>query len=220
MIGQIQIDNSTQSPAEELANWVSHGIALLFALIGLPVLIASAVFQGGAGGIVGASIFGATMVLLYFVSTLYHAWPDRRSKKIWQIVDHMAIYFLIAGTYTPFMLGALYGPWGWTILALVWGFALAGVILKAKKGVKGDVLSVVLYITMGWLIMIAIKPLWQSMSPWGFFWLFAGGFFYTFGVLFYVKSKLPFHHFIWHLFVIAGNGCHFIAVLFYAAGSA
>ena len=216
MIGQIEIENDRQLPEEELANWLSHGIALLFALIGLPVLIVSAVYQGGAGGIVGASIFGATMVLLYFSSTLYHAWPNRPSKKKWQIIDHMAIYFLIAGTYTPFTLGVLKGPWGWTLLILVWSFALGGVILKAIRGAKGDMFSVALYVAMGWLLLVAIEPLMLNMSFWGIFWLLGGGFFYTSGVAFYAANRLPFNHFIWHLFVMAGNASHFIAVLFYA----
>ena len=218
MIGSAKIENKRQTQAEELANSVSHGVALLFALIGLPVLIISAVYQGSIGAVVGAAVFGLSMILLYFISTLYHAWPQRQSKKKWQILDHMAIYFLIAGTYTPFTLGVLKGPWGWTLLILIWSFAVGGVIYKAVRGVKGDIFSVALYIGMGWLLMIAIKPLIENMSFWGIFWLFAGGFFYTSGVAFYIANRIPFNHFIWHIFVMAGNACHFIAVLFYASG--
>lgn len=207
-----------QSTGEEIANSVSHGVTLMAALIAAPVLITTAVQRGGASGIVGASIFAATVILLYLASTLYHALPWNRAKRVFQILDHGAIYLLIAGTYTPFTLGVLRGPWGWTLFGLVWGLAVAGVTLKAVAGVRYPTLSTALYLAMGWLGVIAAKPLWINLPAGGIFWLLAGGVAYTVGVVFFVAdARLRYSHFIWHLFVTAGTACHFIAVLRYAA---
>ena len=207
----------TQSLGEEIANSVSHGVGLLAALAGAPVLVLSAVRSGGAARITGASVFAATMVLLYLTSTLYHALPRNRAKRVFQVLDHAAIFLMIAGTYTPFTLGVLHGTWGWTLFGLVWGLALAGVVLTAVGGVRYPKLRTGLYIAMGWLILIAVKPLWLRVPPWGLFWLLAGGIAYTGGVAFYAAKRVRYSHFIWHLFVIAGTACHFIAVLRYAA---
>ncbi|WP_309677857.1 hemolysin III family protein [Polaromonas sp.] len=208
----------SQSLGEEIANSISHGVALLAAVAAAPILVLSAVQRGGAAGIVGASLFAATMVLLYASSMLYHALTAPRVKKIFQVLDHSAIYLLIAGTYTPFTLGVLHGPWGWTLFGLVWSMALAGVAVKAVAGIRYPWLSTVLYVAMGWVALIAIKPLWQLMPAWGLFWLVAGGLFYTLGVGFFATDhRLRYGHFVWHLFVAAGTVCHFFAVLYYAA---
>jgi hemolysin III len=208
--------NRTQSIGEEIANSISHGIALMGAIVAVPILVVATAKQGDVAGIVGASAFGATMVLLYLTSTLYHALPTSKAKRLFQILDHAAIFLLIAGTYTPFTLGVLRGAWGWTLFGLVWGIAVIGVILKAMGGNRFQPLSTCLYLAMGWLVLIAIVPLVNNMPMWGLFWLLCGGISYTFGVGFFVADRIPYFHFIWHLFVIMGTGCHFIAVLYYA----
>jgi hemolysin III len=217
MTGAIASRERTQSPGEEIANSVSHCVGLLAALAAAPVLVLSAVQGGGAPRIAGASVFAATMVLLYLTSTLYHALPRNRAKQVFQVLDHAAIFLMIAGTYTPFTLGVLHGPWGWTMFGLVWGLAIAGIILTAVGGVRYPKLRTGLYLAMGWLIVIAIKPLWLRMPSLGLFWLFAGGISYTVGVAFYAAKRVSYSHFVWHLFVIAGTACHFIAVLRFAA---
>ena len=206
----------SQSFGEEIANSVSHGLALLAALIAFPVLVISAAQRSDAAGIVGASVFATTLVLLYLTSTLYHALPRTRAKKIFRILDHGAIYLLIAGTYTPFTLGVLRGSWGWTLFGLQWGLAILGIVLKSVGGIRYAKLSVAVYLAMGWLVLIAAVPLVNSIPPWGLFWLVAGGMAYTVGVVFYALERLRYFHFIWHLFVIAGSACHFVAVLWYA----
>jgi hemolysin III len=207
----------TQTHGEEIANSVSHGVGLLGAIAAAVVLVVSASRQDGAARIVGAGVFAATMVLLYLASALYHALPGNRAKRIFQVLDHTAIFLMIAGTYTPFTLGVLRGTWGWTLFGLVWGLALAGVVLSTAGGGRYPKLRVGLYLAMGWLILIAIKPLWLRVPPRGLFWLFAGGVAYTVGVAFYAAKRVRYSHFIWHLFVIAGTACHFIAVLRFAA---
>jgi hemolysin III len=201
---------------EEIANSVSHGVGFLAAVAASPVLIFSAVQQGSSAGIVGASVFAVTMVLLYLTSSLYHALARNKAKRVFQVLDHGAIFLLIAGTYTPFTLGVLRGAWGWTLFGIVWGIAVAGVVLKSIGGVRYQKLSTILYLAMGWIIIIAVKPLYLNMPPWGLFWLLAGGLAYTAGVVFYAAGRIRYAHFIWHLFVIAGTACHFIAVLKYA----
>jgi len=207
----------TRSIGDEIANSVSHGIGLLAAVAVTPVLVVAAVQRGGAAHIVGASIFGATMVLVYLTSTLYHALPGNRAKRVFRVLDHGAIFLLIAGTYTPFTLGALRGTWGWTLFGLVWGLALAGVVLKVVGGVRYPKVSTCLYLAMGWLVLIAVKPLLLNVPTSGLLWLLAGGIAYTAGVAFYASKRIRHSHFIWHLFVIAGTACHFVAVLWYAA---
>ena len=207
----------TQSLGEEIANSVSHGVGFLAAIAAAPVLVHSAVRHDGAARIAGASVFAAATVLLYLTSTLYHALPRNRAKEVFQVLDRAAIFLMIAGTYTPFTLGVLRGPWGWTLFGLVWGLALAGVVLTAAGGVRYPKLTTGLYLAMGWLILIAVKPLWLHVPSWGLFWLFAGGIAYTVGVVFYAAKRIRYGHFVWHLFVIAGTTCHFIAVLRFAA---
>jgi len=207
-----------QSLGEEIANSVSHGVGLLAALAATPVLIILAAESGGAARVIGASVFASTMLLLYLTSTLYHALPRSRAKSVFQVLDHGAIFLLIAGTYTPFTLGVLRGPWGWTLFGLVWGLAVAGIVLKAVAGVRHPRVSTSLYLMMGWLALIAIEPLWRHVAPWGLFWLLAGGIAYSVGVAFFARDgRFRYNHFVWHLFVIVGTACHFAAVLAYAA---
>jgi hemolysin III len=217
MIKALASRERTQSPGEEIANSVSHGVAFLAAVAAAPVLVLSAVRHGGAARIAGASVFAATMVLLYLTSALYHALPGNRAKRVFQVLDHAAIFLMIAGTYTPFTLGVLRGAWGWTLFGLVWGLALAGVVLTAAGGVRHPKLTTGLYLAMGWLILLAVKPLWLRMPSLGLFWLVAGGIAYTVGVVFYAANRVRYSHFVWHLFVITGTACHFLAVLRFAA---
>jgi hemolysin III len=217
MIKTLALRERTQTLGEEIANSVSHGIGLLAAVAAAPVLVLSAVQHDDAVRIIGASVFAATMVLLYLTSTLYHALPRNRAKRVFHVLDHAAIFLMIAGTYTPFTLGVLRGTWGWTLFGLVWGLALAGVVFTAVGGVRYPKLLTCLYLAMGWLILIAVKPLWLCVSSWGLFWLLAGGIAYTVGVVFYVAKRVCYSHFVWHLFVITGTACHFIAVLRFAS---
>jgi hemolysin III len=205
-----------QSPAEESANSVSHGVGLVAALVAAPVLIVTAARRGDTAAIVGTSVFAGAMVLLYLSSTLYHALPRSKAKQVLRVLDHGAIFLLIAGTYTPFTLGVLRGAWGWTLFGLVWSLAVLGIVLKAVGGIRYPVLSTCLYLGMGWLILIAVRPLWLRVPLAGLLWLAAGGLAYTGGVAFFAAERVRFSHFIWHLFVLAGNTCHFFAVLWYA----
>jgi hemolysin III len=207
-----------QSRGEEIANSISHGIGLIAALVATPFLVVDAIRRGDAAYIVGVSIFAATMVLLYLASTLYHALPAGKAKQVFRIIEHSAIFLLIAGTYTPFTLGVLRGAWGWTLLGLVWGLALTGVALKAFERMSHPVISTGLYLFMGWLIVIAADPMYERVPASGLLWLVAGGVAYSAGVAFFVAdSRLRYGHFIWHLFVMAGTACHYFAVLWYAA---
>ncbi len=210
------IPQRPQSLGEEIANSVSHGIGFLAALAALPVLVLGAT-ERGALAVIGAAVFAVTVALLYLTSTLYHALAQNRAKRVFQILDHGAIYLLIAGTYTPFTLGVLRGPWGWTLFGLIWGLAIAGVVAKVNWGIRYPHLSTAFYLAMGWLVLAAAKPLWLLVPKWGLFWLVAGGLAYTVGVGFYGARRLRYGHFIWHLFVLSGTACHFVAVWHYAA---
>lgn len=205
--------NREQSQAEEMANSISHGVGLLAALVGTPFLIRNAVEQGDVAFTVGTILFCATVIILYFTSTLYHAFPAGKAKRVFRVIDHSAIFLLIAGTYTPFTIGVLHGSWGWTLFGIVWGLAIAGVILKAFDKASHPVLSTGLYLLMGWVVLIAVDPLFARVPSASLFWLFAGGLSYTAGVVFYATdSRLQYGHLIWHLFVIVGSTCHFFAV--------
>lgn len=207
-----------QSRGEEIANSISHGIGVVAALVAAPFLIVHAVQREDTGFIVGVSVFAATMVLLYLASTLYHALPQGKAKRVFKIIEHSAIFLLIAGTYTPFTLGVLRGPWGWTLLGIVWSLATIGVALKALDKMHNPILSTSLYLLMGWLILIAIYPLYTRIPTSGLLWLVAGGVAYTIGVFFFaIDSRLRYGHFVWHLFVMVGTSCHYFAVLWYAA---
>lgn len=217
MTGDVAGRHRPQSLGEEIANSVSHGIGFVAALAAFPVLVLGAL-QHGPSAVVGAAIFAATMSLLYLTSTIYHALAENRAKRVFRILDHGAIYLLIAGTYTPFTLGVLRGAWGWTLFGMIWGLAIFGVVVKSMGGIRYHRLSVALYLAMGWLVVIAAKPLLVHVPNWGLFWLAAGGVAYTAGVGFYVAShRTRYAHFVWHLFVLAGTTCHFVAVLNYSA---
>ncbi len=206
-----------QSIGEEIANAISHGLGVLGAVIAIPVLVAGAVREGGVAEVIGASIFGLTMLLLYLASTIYHALPHGKTKRIFQIIDHCAIFLLIAGTYTPFTLGILRGSWGWTLFGIVWGLAVFGIILKTLVGTRFQRLSTCLYLAMGWIIVIALKPMLEVVPLNGILWLVAGGVAYTLGVAFFrLDHRVRYAHFIWHLFVVAGSSCHFVAVFAYS----
>ena len=205
-----------QTLAEEVANSVSHGLGFVMALAGAPILIVAATQRGTLSDVIAVSVFAAAMALMYLSSTIYHALPQGQAKRVFQVLDHSAIYLLIAGTYTPFTLGVLQGGWGWTLFGLVWGLAAFGVLVKAFAGIRWHALSTALYVGMGWLALIAAKPLWESLPLAGLAWLLAGGIAYTGGVYFYAKKTLRFGHFVWHLFVVAGTACHFVAVWKYA----
>jgi hemolysin III len=203
-----------QSLGEELANSVSHGIGLVGALIGAPILLLTALDTGDGGFFIGTIVFTATMLLLYLGSMLYHAWPQTRGKSVLQVLDHSAIFLLIAGTYTPFTLGPLRGTWGSTMLGLIWALAIFGVIVKATRGTsRHPKLAMSLYLGMGWSALIVIRPLASAVPPSAVLWLLAGGIAYTIGVLFFVNERLRYGHFVWHLFVLAGTSCHFLALL-------
>jgi hemolysin III len=204
------------SLGEEIANCVSHGVGLLLALVATPFLVLAAARRGGAVAIVGASVFAGTVVVLYLASTLYHALPRNNAKRVFRIIDHSAIFLLIAGTYTPFTLGALRGAWGWTLFGVVWGLAVLGVTLKAVGGMRYPRVSTSLYIGMGWLALIAIRPLWLHVPVAGWLWLIAGGLAYTGGIAFYAAERVRYGHFVWHVFVVIGTTCHFFAVLWHA----
>ena len=202
-----------QSAGEELANSISHGIGLCAALIGAPILLLEA-RRSSPGFFLGAVIFAVTLSMLYLGSTLYHAWPQTRGKSVLRTLDHSAIFLLIAGTYTPFTLGPLRGLLGSSILAVVWALAIFGVILKATRGAsRHPKLGMTLYLGTGWLALIAVRPMMLAIPSAALFWLVAGGVAYTTGVLFFVNQRLRYSHFIWHLFVLAGSSCHFLAVL-------
>lgn len=206
-----------QSPGEEIANSVSHGLGLVAVLVAMPFLVLAAGRRGGAPATIGASVFAGTVVLLYLTSTLYHALPRSRTKRVFRVLDHGAIFLLIAGTYTPFTLGVLRGAWGWTLFGLVWGLAVLGVIVKAVRGTRYPRLSATLYLGMGWLALIAIRPIWLRLPLPGLVWLVAGGLAYTAGVAFYAADRVRYFHFVWHVCVLMGTACHSVAVFVYAA---
>jgi hemolysin III len=207
------IKHRNQSLGEEIANSISHGVGALAAMVITPILIIKAI-PIGVAGIVGVSIFSATMIILYLSSCLYHAFPHNKTKRVFRIFDHSAIFLLIAGTYTPFTLTVLHGVWGWSLLAIVWALAVAGVVLKSVASVKSSGLSTALYLGMGWIAVFAAKPLYETLPLWGLVWLIAGGVMYSAGILFFAYDhRVRYLHFIWHLFVMAGTACHVVAVL-------
>lgn len=207
----------TPTVGEEIANSISHGVGLTLAIIATPILIIAASRNGTTLNIVGVAVFAASMIMLYFSSTLYHALRHERAKSFFRLLDHGAIFLLIAGTYTPFTLGVMRGPWGWTLFGLIWGLAVFGLTMKAVFGTRYSGLSVVLYLTMGWLVVIAAPEVIQRVPLSGLAWIIAGGIAYTGGVGFYAAHRVRYAHFAWHLFVLTGTVCHFFAVLWYSA---
>ena len=204
-----------QTLGEEIANSVSHGVGFLGAVAVTPILIVKSITYGAAA-VVGAGVFGGTMIVLYLASTLYHAFPHSRTKRVFNILDHAAIFLLIAGTYTPFTLGVLRGAWGWSLFGIVWAIAILGVVIKSVAGAASGKLSTSLYLAMGWLAVVAAKPFWENIPAWGLSWLLAGGVMYSAGVLFFIANKMRYGHFIWHLFVMTGTACHVVAVMKYS----
>ena len=205
-----------QTLGEEIASSVTHGLGLAASIVALPLLVIAALREGDAWRVTSASIFGASLILLYAASTLYHALPRSRAKNVFRIIDHSAIYALIAGTYTPFLLGPLRGPWGWSLLTIIWGLAIAGIVVKSTLGIRWARLSTAVYLLMGWVGIVAAKPLLESISVAGVAWILAGGVAYSAGVLFFVwDDRIRYGHAIWHLFVATGSVCHVVAVLGY-----
>jgi len=207
------------SLGEEIANSITHGLGLVASIAALPVLLMKARSSNDSSVVVGATIFGLSLILLYAASTVYHALPLSNAKRFFRVVDHSAIYLLIAGTYTPFALGPLHGPWGTALLVVIWALALGGIASKLIVGLRLRHASTAMYLVMGWLIILAIKPLVENVPRAGLAWLAAGGIAYTGGVVFYAMKRVRYSHMIWHLFVAAGSVCHFMAVLGYALGA-
>lgn len=197
---------------EEIAHSVTHGVGAALSAAGLVLLVVRAAQAGDPWRVVSFAIFGATLVLLYLASTLYHALRPPRARRVFQILDHGAIYLLIAGTYTPFLLVSLRGGWGWSLFGVVWGLAAAGIVFKSFCAGRYRVVSTLLYLAMGWLCVIATGPLLRAVPRDGLLWLLAGGLAYSGGTVFYLWKRLPYHHAVWHLFVLAGSICHFCAV--------
>jgi hemolysin III len=212
------LPSPVESSGEKWANIISHGIGFVAALIGAPILILAVLDRGSAGFFVGTIVFTITMSILYLSSTLYHAWPSARGKSLWRVIDHSAIFLLIAGTYTPFGLGPLRASGGLIMLSVVWALAIFGVAMKATRGtLRHPKLSMSLYLGTGWLGLVVIRPLSSAIPLSALLWLLAGGIAYTAGTLFFVNQRVGYSHFIWHLFVLAGTSCHFIAVISCAA---
>ncbi len=209
----LALPRRTQSAGEELANSISHGIGLVGAIIGTPILLLAAFYHGSIAFLIGTSIFTMTMLLVYSGSTVYHAWPQTRVKSFLQLVDHSAIFLLIAGTYTPFALGPLRDAGGLTMLGIVWTLALFGVVMKATRGtLRHRKLAMTLYLGTGWLGIIFIRLFAFAIPLSALLWLIAGGIAYTAGTLFFANERMRYAHFVWHLFVLAGSSCHFAAV--------
>jgi len=209
------IHEKSYSQGEEIAHAITHGIGLLLTVIGLILLLVRAVRYGDAWCIVASAIYGGSLVLLYTTSTFYHALPRPRAKRVFQLLDHSAIYMLIAGTYTPFTLISLRGGWGWTLFGLAWGLGLLGIGFELIFHNRFQKLSMLLYLALGWLIVIAARPLMNALPPGALVLIAVGGIFYSLGVIFYAWRKIPYHHAIWHLFVLGGSITHYFAVYLY-----
>ncbi len=200
---------------EEIANAVTHGLGAGLSIAGLVILVVFSAILGDPWRVVSFAIYGGTMIALYLASTLYHGIQHPGAKRILQTIDHASIYLLIAGTYTPILLISLRGAWGWTLLGLVWGLALFGILFQVMSSNSKGKLGLITYLLMGWLCLVAMRELIINVPPGGLGLLVAGGLFYTVGTLFYVWHKLPYNHAIWHLFVLAGSASHFFAMLFH-----
>lgn len=211
------IEHKHQSSAkEEIANYLTHGFGVALSVVGFAALLTLAILRGDAWSIVSASIYGIALILLYTSSTLYHAFRNPSIKRRLRILDHCAIFVLIAGTYTPFMLISLRATlWGSILFVSIWLLAAVGIVLKLFFTGKYELLSTLMYVAMGWLVLIAAKPMMDSVPVPGLWWLAAGGIVYSVGSAFYAWERLPFHHSLWHVFVLAGSICHYIAICFY-----
>lgn len=205
----------TYSRAEEIANSITHAVGIVLSIAGLGVLAAFSSLLGNAWHIVSCSIYSATQILLFTASTLYHSIPVARVKGVLRVIDHSAVFLLIAGTYTPFTLVNLRGPWGWTLFGVVWGMAILGIAMQGVLIRQKPWLNAIPYLVMGWAVVAGVGPLLNTLAMGGLVLLLAGGLAYSFGVIFYVWKRLPYNHAIWHLFVLLGSILHFFAVLFY-----
>ena len=206
---------TTASKHEELANSLTHGIGVVLSAAGLAVLVDLAATRGTGWHVVSFCVYGVSMVLLYAASTLYHSFRSPGVKHLFQIIDHASIYLLIAGTYTPFLLVNLRGAWGWSLFGVIWGVAVAGIVFQAFFIRRFKLVATLLYVLMGWMVVVAIKPLVATVEAGGIWLLLAGGLCYTLGVIFYLLHRMRFHHAIWHLMVLAGSACHYFAILLY-----
>jgi len=200
---------------EETINALTHGLGAALGAVGLTALVVMAVLRGDAWHIVSCSIYGAALVLLFTSSTLYHSFRTPRVKHVFRIIDHASIYLLIAGTYTPFVLVNLRGRWGWSLFGVIWGLALAGIVFQVFFVHRFRLAQTLIYLAMGWLVVVAVKPLLARVPKPGLLWLLIGGLFYSLGAGFYLWKKFPYHHAVWHLFVLAGSVCHYFAILLY-----
>lgn len=209
------LTHTAYSLGEEIANSVTHGIGAALGVAALVMLVVLAALQGDPWRVVSFSIYGGTLIVLYLTSTLYHSLQHPRAKAVFRVMDHATIYLLIAGTYTPFLLVSLRGAWGWTLLGLIWGLALLGIGYQVLSAGRQGTLSVLSYILMGWLCVIALGELLANVPVGGLIWLAIGGVLYTTGVIFYSWQRLPYNHAIWHLFVLGGSIAHFFSMLFY-----
>lgn len=199
----------------ELANGITHGVGAALSIAGLAVLVSFAALRGNAWHVVSCSIYGASLIALFTASTLYHSFTAPRVKRVLRVIDHASIYLLIAGSYTPFMLVNLRGPWGWSVFGTVWALALIGIVLKLFFTGRFRYASTAIYLAMGWMILVAIRPLTQEVARGGILLLLAGGLLYSGGAAIYMVKSLPYHHAVWHLFVLAGSITHYLAVMFY-----
>jgi hemolysin III len=207
------------SLGEEIANAVTHGVGALLSAAGLVLLVVLAAREGSAWKVVGASIYGASLFILYLASTLYHSLPHGKAKRVFQRLDYCAIYFLIAGSYTPFLLVSLRGALGWSLFGVVWALAICGIVLESVVRERIEKLSLTLYLLMGWMIVGASVQLFRQLAPGGTVLLISGGLFYTLGVIFYVWRSLRFHHAVWHGFVLGGSVCHYLTVYYFVIPS-
>ncbi len=205
--------SSGQSLGEEIANSVTHGTGVGLSIAALVILVVFAARQSDTWKVVSFSIYGATLITLYLASTLYHAFPQPKVKRFFRVMDHCSIFLLIAGTYTPVMIGVMRGAWGWTMFGVIWVLAVAGINLKIFALGKLKKLSLVIYVLMGWLVVIAIQPLLKHVKPSFMIWMAIGGLCYTLGLVFYAMKKMPYHHTVWHIFVLGGSICHFFGML-------
>lgn len=201
--------------SEEFWNVITHGTGALLSFVALGVLVVFSIIKGTMIHFAASLVFGLSLVLLYSASTLYHAAYTLKWKRIFQKADHICIYVLIAGTYTPIALLGLKGVWGWAVFGCIWAFALAGFIFKFSPLQRSEKLSLTLYALMGWLIITVIKPLIENLAPEALYYLLGGGLCYTFGIYFFVKEKIPYNHTIWHIFVLSGSALHFFGIFFY-----
>lgn len=204
--------SAKQSTSEEIANSITHGIGVVVSIVGLVLLVVFSAKKNDVWRVTSFSIYGATMIMLFLASTLYHSFTNIYVKKFFRIIDHSSIFLLIAGTYTPIVLLAIKGAWGWSIFGVVWGLTLFGIIFEIFFMGRFKVVSIGLYLLMGWIVVVAIKPMIENVPKEMLFYLLGGGLFYSLGIIFYVNKKMKYHHAIWHVFVLAGAVCHFIGM--------